>query len=156
MNPRGRPCGAASKWWPEEWNTLSPFESRKRALLRDGLARIGFASWPKWRLFGFRADPEGELDIDLGVIGEPSKLVLNYEASREGSIRVALLGEDGKPLPSCGWEASDPIVGDELGQEVRWNGADTIQALVGRRVTARLRLNCASIYAYEVVPARAQ
>jgi hypothetical protein len=141
-------------WYVDtEWKLI---EARKQQLIDDGLARIGFAHWPKWRLFGFRGDPEGTFDIDLGPVDQPSQLRLNYEADRGGSIRAHLMltSPDGSTNIE---ERSDAdavrLTGDSVGQVVAWKGGDVIQPSGGRPVTARLSLECASVYAFELVPA---
>ena len=50
---------------------------------------IGWAlHWPTDRLFGFRADPEGVLALNVGLLDEPCTLALNYTTLPGGSVRV--------------------------------------------------------------------
>jgi len=123
--------------------------------------KIGYLSWPKWRLFGFHADDEGELDIDLGILTEPSELRLNYEALYGGNIRVEIhtLGkyqrrQDFKNIDGRFPEDCIPLTGDSLCEGVRWRGGRVIQPVEGQRVVARLHMQRAKVYAYEMRPCK--
>ena len=129
----------------------------------DRSERIGYASWPKWRLFGYHADPQGELGIDLGSLSEPSELVLNYEAGAGGSIRVQIstLDEHRRIEVDTSAEIKGrtradavPLVGDNIGEVVQWREGSVIQPVEGQRFFAHLSVERSKIYAYEVRPAR--
>lgn len=119
--------------------------------------KIGYVSWPKGRLFGFHADPEGELDIDLGVLTEPSELLLNYETEAGGAIRVRLhtldrhqrlqdgVGIEGRRVEDC-----VPLTGDSLEEAARWQGSPAIHPIDGKRIIARLHMERAKVHAYGV------
>ena len=132
-----------------EWKRL---DDRMQQLVDEGLARIGFARWPKWRLFGFRADPTGSLDIDLGPIDKPSRLALNYETESGGSVRTELL-DNGKPIADRGTDDSVALTGEGIASTVAWRDGDIIQPSAGKTVTAKLHLETATVYAFEIVPA---
>ncbi len=134
-----------------DWKLL---ESRKQQLIHEGLARIGMARWPKWRLFGFRADPEGSIDINLGPISQPCRLALNFETEPGGSLRVQLLSGNSDPLESYTLEDAIPLSGNHIGESARWKNNDIIHPTQGKPVIARLSLDCASIYAYELRPVK--
>jgi hypothetical protein len=107
---------------------------------------IGIARWPKWRLFGFQSDPEGTIDIDLGVVTEPSELLLNYTTrSTGGSIRVELVGVEGRSLAD-----SVPMEHDGVVQPVAWRTGTCIAPHPQSRLTARVHLQCATVYANEL------
>lgn len=107
---------------------------------------IGFASWPKDRLFGIESPREGGFTIDLGAISRPARLLLNYKASHGGSIRVELARGDG----SFG-EFSCALSGDEISSVVNWSNGSTIAPSNRQSVKARISLEKATAYAYEVV-----
>jgi len=134
--------------WPLD-ETWQLDESRCEVLRREGMTRIGLAHWPKDRLFGFWADGPGALDLDLGVLRTASELVLNYEAeTRHGSIRVEILGVDGRSAGDC-----CPLVSSAFDGIVRWQtGAVVLPDHAGRRLTARLSMENATVYAFEVRP----
>ena len=117
----------------------------KQTLIEEGMDRIGLAHWPKERLFGFRADPEGMLTLDLGEIDEPSELALNYKVETGGSIRVEL-----SDVAGHGLDSAVPLTGDHLNTPVAWTGGTKIAPPPGQRVTAKLHMARAEVYAYEV------
>jgi len=121
--------------------------------------KIGYVSWPKGRLFGFHADDQGELDIDLGILSGPGEFQLNYETDASGSIRVRLHTldthqrlQDGVELDGRAAEDCVPLTGDRLKETVRWQDGTAIQPIEGKRIVARLHMERAKVYAYEVRP----
>jgi hypothetical protein len=116
---------------------------------RHGRSGITFARWPRWRLFGFQADPEGSFTIDLGRLEKPSELALNYKTRADGQVRVQLLDGQGKVLKS-----SMPLTGDATEGRVAWPDGTVIQPGGEAHTRVRVELDVATVYAYEVVPAR--
>lgn len=118
----------------------------KEAMRAEGTAaQTGVARWPKWRLFGYQADPEGILTINLGELKEDCTLALNYETEPTGGIRVELMD-----MPGYALEDSIPLEGGSLGAAVAWKGGTVIPARPGRQTTARLHLARATAWAYEI------
>lgn len=126
----------------ENWEMI---EERRRHLIETGMSRIGFVRWPKDRLFGFRADPGGVLELDLGEVSEPCKLLLNYRAAAGGSVRVDLPGVSGHALADA-----VPLSGDHLAEPAAWREGSMILPQRDKRLTARIHLDCAEIFAYEL------
>jgi hypothetical protein len=122
----------------------------QKQLAKEGLARIGFASWPKWRLFGFQADPVGALDIDLGTVDQPSHLLLNYETESGGRVTAELLNDPS--LADYSVDNAIPLTKDNIAERASWQGGALIQPSSGK-LTARVHLDRATLYAYELVPA---
>jgi len=112
---------------------------------RHGRGEIGFAHWPKWRLFGFESDPEGSFVIDLGVVDKPSELLLNYTTRPEGTVRVEVLDTPGRALAEAA-----PLTGQSIAAAAAWKDGTTIAASAGKSVRAKLHLAVASVFAYEV------
>ena len=128
----------------------------------DSAEGIGYVSWPRWRLFGYHADPGGELDIELGRMDGPAELVLNYETEIGGSIRVQLatLDDDQRheidppnTIEGHGFDDALPLVGDGLSEVVRWRNGSVVRPVGGKRLVAQLSVERAKIYAYELRPA---
>ena len=116
-----------------------------RDLIEGGIARIGVARWPKWRLFGFRSDPVGSLTLQLDV-REASRLLLNYECEVGGSVRVSVEGLDGRSEAD-----SVALTESSLAATVAWKDGDVVGVGVdGQPVTVKLHLDRASVYAFEV------
>ena len=126
----------------EEWQVSAALRDQ---MVREGAIRIGVARWPKHRLFGFYADPEGILTLDLGTPAGPCELLLNYQAERGGSVRVAL-----ENMADYSLEQAVPLTGDALQGVVAWQGKGAITPLPGQRLVARIYLQQATLYAYEV------
>ncbi len=120
---------------------------------------IGLARWPRNRLFGLEADSEGLLWLDLGEISEPCELWLNYRTAPSGQIGVRLA--DWGPLYAeadiSGRDAAAvvPLRGDKLETVVSWKDGSVIQPLEPERhLTAYIELDRATLYGYELRPAR--
>ena len=122
----------------------------------EGMMRVGVARWPKHRLFGFTSDPQGGLWLDFGEITEPCELVLNYATFPDGDIRVKLsslvmlYAED--EIPGRGYDECMPLTGNQLAQTVAWKDGAVIHPVPGRRLTAYIEMNRATLYAYELRP----
>jgi len=119
---------------------------------------IGLARWPKWRLFGLQAEPEGWLDLELGPVAEPSELLLNYRTRPGGSVRVQLYNRAARgdlgEIPGRSAETDVvPLQGDSLGEVVRWQTGSVIEPQPGRCLAARIALDNAAVYAWELRPA---
>jgi hypothetical protein len=135
-------------WYMDEtWTVL---EARRQQMLADSRASIGVVLWPAFRLFGFRADPHGQIAIDLGLLGGPAELDLNYVAEPGGSIRVAL-ESDGASVADRGLDDSLPLTGDATAETVHWSTGTTIRpSAIPGRLVARLELDRATLYAFDL------
>ncbi len=134
----------ASHAWQldENWQ---PDPGRIAAMRGAGRMAVGLARWRRDRLFGFRADPAGELDIDLGEVEGPSTLLLNYSAESRGSLRVELID-----CPTYSLGEATPLTGDALAASMAWGCETVLPMLPGRRLTARVHLAEATLFAWEV------
>jgi hypothetical protein len=115
-----------------------------KMLIDEGMFRIGVARWPKWRPFGFRSDPHGTLELNLGRLEAPRELRLNYRCETGGSIRAELLNHGQRTL-----EQAVALTGDELHAPVAWADGTVIPASPQSDTVVRLHLDQAEIYAYE-------
>ena len=128
----------------EEGQTL---DALKQTLIDEGISRIGFAKWAKWRLFGFRSDPQGAISVNIRP-DSPCKFLLNYECEVGGSIRAELPGVDG-----YGSDNSVELTGDSLSSPIAWkNGMVISPSKDSAPRTVILHLDRATVYAYEIVP----
>jgi len=125
-----------------EWKVL---EKRKKELLESGMCRIGYASWPKDRLFGFKADPEGVMELDLGKIDKPVELILNFKTENNGRIRVELPGRKEYSLDN-----SSPMSGNHLRAAVAWKTGSIIKPQSEKPLIIRISAECAELYAFEL------
>ena len=136
-------------------------EARIGQMQHNEFGRIGIARWPKFRLFGFQADPQGELEIDLGEITEPMELALNYTTETGGGIRVKLKATEPsgsgaifiyEDVVGRGEQEAVTLTGDSTGQTVAWKNGTIIAPVPGKHIIAQLALECATVYAYELRP----
>jgi hypothetical protein len=142
----GTPTSHGFGWTPE-WKAMPKWVEWMKRHMRAG---ITFASWPKWRLFGFEADPEGSLTVNLGRIEQPSELVVNYEVIKpEGCVRAQVQIDKVKVHAL---EDSIPLTGDSVGATLTWSTGTVIPASETAAVT--LHLENARVYAYEARPVR--
>ncbi|MHB8973409.1 MAG: hypothetical protein ACYC3X_09215 [Pirellulaceae bacterium] len=81
-------------------------------------------------------------------------LNLNVDVRPGGSVRVALLDEQGKTLPDRGADDCLPITGDHLDAVVPWKQGTDIGALANRAVRMRIELNNASLFGFQFVTAQ--
>lgn len=136
--------GQSHGWYiNNRWNTQQRWKEVMR--VTGDAAQTGVARWPKWRLFGYMADPEGVLNIDLGEITKDCTLALNCTTVRDGSVRVELVD-----VPGCGRDDAVPLTGNHLAAEAAWRGGPTIPARPGQKTIARLHMEQATVWAYEL------
>ena len=121
---------------------------RMKTVINEGLSRIGVARWPKWRLFGYRSDSKGSLTLKLDNIKEPSRLLLNYECEKGGSVRVSLDDVAGRTEKD-----STVLKGSSFDAAATWSDGDILMpGSKGQPIKFTLHLDRASVYAYKIVP----
>ena len=76
-------------------------------------------------------------------------LVLNAEVRKGGSIRVALLDEDGKPLPNRTLDDCLPITGDGLSIPVKWKTGGDVALRAGRPTRMKVELKNADLFGFQ-------
>lgn len=119
-------------------------DRRQKELLEIGHGDIGVAIFPRFRLFGFEADPEGVLTLRLDPLSKPSELRLNFQAKATGSLRVELPELEGFNL-----EQAKALTGDYLEAPAAWTNGHVIPATNGQPLTVKLHLDCATVWAFE-------
>lgn len=117
----------------------------------------GLLRWPRWRMFGYAAEPEGALELDLGVLNRPAELVMNYRTGGGGALRVGLFTRAGRLDATAVAGRSDegdivPMRGDELSAVAAWKGGTIVPASAGRRIIARIAMEDATLYAWDWRP----
>ncbi len=141
----GRPDSHGFGWTPE-WKATPKWNDYMKRHRESG---ITFASWPKWQLFGFEADPEGQFSIHFGEIKEPCELFINYEIIKpEGNVGVELHVEPATKLHT--FEENQRLTKGSIGEKATWKTGSVIPPTPS--ATAFLRLENARVYAYELRP----
>lgn len=120
-------------------------ETLKQSLIDRGMGRIGFASWPKNRLFSLQADPEGIVTLRLGAVTRPSQLILNVRTDAGGSIFAEIPN-----MPGYERTASRSITGDHLEVPVAWQAGTRLPVDPARPIQVNLHLHRAEIFAYKL------
>jgi len=78
-------------------------------------------------------------------------LQVNADA-RNGSIRVAVLDADGRPIEGLTADRCRPLTKDDLRQPVHWTGQQTLSSLTDRHIRLRFHLQGkAHLYAFQFV-----
>jgi hypothetical protein len=76
-------------------------------------------------------------------------LRLNVDVREGGSVRVALLDENGVAFSGFGLSDCLPITGDQLDAVVRWNSGSDVGSLVGRSIKMQVEMVDASLYGFQ-------
>ncbi|MFC1453203.1 hypothetical protein ACFLSJ_07680 [Verrucomicrobiota bacterium] len=80
------------------------------------------------------------------------ELTVNYSTSAAGSMQVELRDGAGSPVPGFRLEECPLIVGDAIGQQVRWKGAPELAALAGKQVRLCFAMKECDLYSFRFLP----
>jgi hypothetical protein len=109
------------------------------------------AKWPKWRLFGFQAEPDGILTIEVKKKDKPSRLKLNYKSGPQGLIQAGILDSiTQKYADNQNFDDCIKLTGDSASEIVNWNNGDIINSCGNNPVHLQLKIHDASVFAYEI------
>lgn len=75
-------------------------------------------------------------------------LTVNVDAGAGGTLEVALLDEDERPVPGFSFEEAIPIHGNSVSAPVTWQTQVSLESLVGRQVHLRIIGVNAKLYAF--------
>ncbi len=123
-----------------------PIPHKFPRLVRCGA--VGLAVWPKRRLSAVVADEEGEFFTTPLKAAAGDTLRLNFAVRRNGFIKVAALGADGRTVENC-----DPLFGDRLDATVTWKGNPSLsgRAASAEGVTLQFQMRSAKLFSFEFV-----
>ncbi len=74
------------------------------------------------------------------------ELVLNYDTSVLGGLRVEVQDAEGRPIPGYTLDDSEEIWGDEIERVARWRGGSELGQLAGQAIRLRFAMTEADIY----------
>jgi hypothetical protein len=141
----GQPTSHGFGWTPEWKATPKWVEYMKK----HKKSAITFASWPKWQLFGFESDPEGQFTVHLGPVEKPSELCLSYEIIKpEGRVSAEVHVHPSTKRHA--FEDHVPLTRGSTGEKAAWKTGTVIPATPSASLF--LRLENARVYAYELRP----
>ena len=116
--------------------------------------------WPqrgkadRFRRYTMRIDGFVSVQAPLrggGILTKPivfrgSKLVMNYSTSAAGSVRVEILGGDGKPARGFTLADCPEIYGDHVERVVSWKKGSDVRRLAGQPIRLRFVLKDADLF----------
>ncbi|MEQ9453044.1 MAG: hypothetical protein RLN76_00450 [Phycisphaeraceae bacterium] len=131
----------------EVWMYYTALTTSHGGKLPEKRASIGLA---RWRLDGFvsrdTASDEGEL-ITKPLILPEGRLTLNV-AAPAGSVRVEILGQNGRPIPGYTLNESIPFTGDSVSARIQWR--EQVNVPTDRPVQLRFVSKNASLFSYRI------
>lgn len=122
-----------------------PVPKWEKWIQEHGFSAMTFASWPRFRLFGFETPAEASFDITLPCSKGPVALDLNFKTHPHGSVRVSRRGHDQYDVQNC-----IPLTGDSTSQRVCWKHGQEIFPDEKSDITVTIHLERAAVYAYQI------
>lgn len=89
----------------------------------------------------------GEL-LTEPMIFAGEELVLNFDTSAAGTIKVAVLDSGGTPIPGFSLDECHEIFGDHIAYPVRWQGDPDLASLAGEPIRLHFTLSDADLYSF--------
>lgn len=114
-----------------------------------------WALWQPDRLVALEAPVAGQVTL-LPRVCHGDRLLLNYQTEANGWLRVELVEpmlwppERLQPLAGHSFAECEPLRGDSLTGEVRWNGSADLTQLQGRSLCLRVELVRAKLFALSI------
>ncbi len=108
----------------------------------------------KQRLDGFvslDADSDRGEFVTKPLVFTGDQLQLNIKPGAEGTARVAILNQAGRPIPGYALEDCDPIRTDSVRHAVTWNNNSKLKTLAGKEVQIKIQLQNTQLYALQFV-----
>lgn len=138
---------------PARWGNRSNYAALN--VVPTGPVEMSIYATP-FRRFTMRTDGFASVHAGLEVaeLRTPAlrfggrRLLLNAGTSAGGRIRVEVLDASGQAIPGFGLAECQPMVGDSLDQEIRWQKSD-LTPLIGRAVRLRFELQEADLFALQ-------
>jgi len=135
--------------YPHGWYvspTWEVLEDVKARVIQRGFSAIGYAHWPRHRLFGYRAEPTGSVELNLGIRNAPFQLFLNCEVHHpDGHVTVAVHGSETQTCVTC-----QPMTRSTLAGQVTWQSGPVIKPNPVGPTLVNISLNEATAWAYDV------
>jgi hypothetical protein len=131
---------------PEEMSVywVEHFRHPDIRLRRGSLRLDGFAS--------VHAPPTGGEFVTKPLRFMGKKLQLNFATSAPGSLRVAVLDQDGVDIPGFGLTDALEQYGNEIERTVAWKSGADVGRLAGQAIRLRVVMKDADLYALRFAP----
>ena len=117
--------------------------------------QYAWAMWKRDRLVALEACDEGRVTLNRRRC-QGERMLLNHQTARDGWIRVELIEPalwppaHLEPLEGYSFADCEPLRGDSLAGEVRWNGSADLSAFKGRDLCARVELCRAKLFSIQL------
>ncbi|MFN0197955.1 MAG: hypothetical protein ACKVT0_14515 [Planctomycetaceae bacterium] len=109
--------------------------------------RIRAAVWRKDGFVSLDAAEKGTFTTrPLSFTGD--ELHLNFDTRTGGSVRVAVLDQDGKPLPGFTLDDCLPLTGDAVSQPVVWKNGSELSQLEGKPIRLNVELSNSRLWSF--------
>ena len=123
--------------------------STRAAWMKKDLGGIYCATQRVDGFVSLDAGPAGGTLTTRPLVFKGERLCLNIHVAGGGSVRVALLGTDGSPLPGFTADDCEIINADSINHEVRWKQGSAVGVHAGKPVRVRLIMCNAKLYALQ-------
>jgi hypothetical protein len=112
-----------------------------------GACAVGLATLRRDGFISVDAGSEvGQLTTRM-LTGAAGELRVNFQAAVGGSVKVAVLDQQGQELPGYGVDDCTPLTGDHVDQAVRWGSRSTLPAFPCT-IALRFTLQQAALYSF--------
>jgi hypothetical protein len=104
-----------------------------------------------YRLDGFMSaasDSRGGNLITKPLVFTGSHLELNYQTGPTGSVHIELQELDGTPIAGLTSSNCQPLSGDSISRQVKWDGETDLQALSGKPIRLVFKINDGNLYSF--------
>jgi len=113
--------------------------------------KFRWAIWKPDRLVALEAAGEGRVTLNKRWC-QGERMILNYQTGRNGWLRAELMEpllwppSHVEPIKGFAFSDCEPLRGDNLAGEVRWNGTADLSRFKGRTLCIRLQLHQAKLF----------
>jgi hypothetical protein len=102
-------------------------------------AHVRSARWRKDGFVSLDCANKGSLTTPPLLV-QGKELRVNFRSNEGGSLRVAILDDQGKPVAGFAADDCDPFTGDAVSHTMRWQQNSSLSGLVGKPVRLRFEL----------------
>ena len=96
------------------------------------------------------ASPDGGSLTTRRLVLQGSQLTVNARIRTGASLRVAVLDENGAPVPGFDESQVVPVTGDNTAHVIRWKNRADVQSVTGKAVRLKFSFNNGELYSFRV------
>lgn len=109
-----------------------------------------------WRRDGWVSLTNGSVEglgtpgvvVTKPLVFDGASLHVNVVVREKGELKVAVLDNDGNPIPGYEQEQAVPVQGDQLDATITWSSGKKLDGLTGQPVRLRFQITNADLYSY--------